>query len=184
MSRHNAWKHAACLAALVIFVIGCASRDARRQASRPAPLRETTPSGQVPARLGSDPVSDLPGRIIVGILSAIGDPDRNTAGETIILVPDLVNRSSALNADVIELGDRLRGELALAGAPSRLAFVAAEGLGAGGRANYILQGEVYAVQRQGQRSWELFFTLFDVNAQTGERQDRRWENARGYLVPR
>lgn len=183
MNRHNAWKRAACLVALAILVIGCESNEVRRQASRPAPLGEATP-GQGPGRLGSDPVSDLPGRIIVGILSAVGEPERNSAGQTIILVPNLVNRSSAPDGGVIELGDRLRGELAAAGEPSRMSFAAPGQLGADGRAHYMLEGEVYAVQRQGQRYWEVFFTLFDVNPGTGQKQDRRWENARGYLVAR
>lgn len=184
MSRHNTWIGSIGAAALAVFVIGCASQKTP-EAVRPTPLNEIDAHAQPGTpRLGSDPVSDLPGRIIVGILTTIGDPARDSAGQTIILMPDLVNRSSAPNRGVIELGSRLRAELAGAGEPSRMVFVAEDQLGAAGRAHYVLEGEVYAVQRQGQRYWEVFFTLFDVSAETGRKQDRRWENARGYLVER
>lgn len=183
-TRHNAWKVALSTAALALFVIGCSSSRVQ-EASRPAGLNEARGEpGAAAKAIGGDAVLDLPGRIIVGILTAVGEPRRDAQGRTIILMPELTNRSSAPNAGVIELGTTLREQLAEAGAASGLAFVDEATLSGAKRAHYVLDGEAYTVQRNGQRYWEVFFTLFDVNASTGAKQDRRWENARGYLVAR
>lgn len=184
MNLHKAWKAPATLATLAILVIGCTTEQSHRDAAKPAPLAPQQQPDQPTTRLGSDPVSDLSGQIIVGILTAVGEPVRDAAGRTVIHTPDLVNRSSARNEGVADLGARLRAELAAAGRASGLTFVATDQLRASGPAHYLLHSEVYTVTRQGQRYWEVFFTLHDVNPQTGAREDRRWENARGYLIAR
>lgn len=135
-------------------------------------------------RMGSDPVSDLSGRIILGILTAVENPMQNAEGKTIIFVPELVNRSSAPNRGVIELGTRVREQLAAAGEGGPLLFTGDQAVRSAGAAHYVLAGEAFTVQRQGQRYWEVFFTLFEIDPATGRRADRRWENARGYLVAR
>lgn len=181
--RHNAWNRALAAVSLALFVIGCNS-PSQSKSVKPAGLndsaRQTTPT----TRLGSQAVSDIPGRVIVGILTAVGEPAHNSQGQTIILVPDLVNRSSAPDRGVIELGTDLRRQLAAAGEPSRIAFVDQATLGSAARAHYILEGEAFTVQRGGQRFWEVFFTLYDVDPTTGAKHDRRWEAVPGYLVPR
>jgi len=118
------------------------------------------------------------------ILTAVGEPAHDERGQTIILVPDLVNRSTAPDGGVIELAADLRGQLAAAGEASHLAFIDQSALGRAARAHYILEGEAFTVQRDGQRYWEVFFTLYDVDSATGSKHDRRWEAVPGYLVPR
>ncbi len=182
--RHNAWKRLLAASSLAIFIIGCAS-EAPKQATRPPALTEAPGGpGQPAARQGSDAVSDLPGQIIVGILTAVGEPAHDAQGRSIILMPDLVNRSSAANEGVVALGAQLRQDLAVAGEASHLVFVDAATLGSASRAHYVLEGEAYTVQKNGQRFWEVFFTLYDVDRQSGAKHDKRWENARGYLVAR
>lgn len=183
--RYNAWKRATAWATLAIFVIGCTSKDVQREASKPSGLSEARAHQAEPsARLGGDEVDDLAGRIIVGILTAVGEPARDAQGNSIILIPELVNRSSAANEGVAALGARLREDLARTGAASHMAFVDAATLGSASRAHYVLEGEAYTVAKNGQRFWEVFFTLYDVDRQSGAKHDKRWENARGYLVPR
>ena len=180
--RPNAWNRALAAASLVCFVIGCAS-PSRPNPAKPAGFNESL--HQTPTtRLGSKTVSDLPGRVIVGILTALGEPAHDERGQTIILMPDLGNRSSVPDQGVIELGTDLRGQLAAAGEASRIAFVDQAALGSAKRAHYILEGEAFTVQRSGQRFWEVFFTLYDVDPATGAKHDRRWEAVPGYLVPR
>ncbi len=171
-------------AALAFFVIGSASCATKEQnASRPVATLGNAGATDTP-RMGSDPVSDLSSRVILGILTAVEEPAHNPEGQTIIYVPDLVNRSSAPSRGVVELGTRLRAELAAAGEGGRLVFTGDEAARSSGAAHYVLAGEVFAVQRQGQRYWEVFFTLFEIDPATGRRADRRWENARGYLIAR
>lgn len=182
--RYNAWKRAAAAASLAVFVIGCASEQTQREPAKPAGLREDNRVQREPSMaIGGQEASDLAGRIIVGMLTAIGEPARDAQGRTTIIMPDLVNRSSAPNEGVIALGDELRADLAAAGEASGLLFVD-DGAVEPARAQYVIAGEAYTVQRSGRRYWEVFFILYDVDAATGARHDRRWENARGYLVPR
>jgi len=181
--RHNAWIRALGAMPLVVFVIGCNS-PSRPNPAKPASLHESPPQTTPTARLGSQTVSDIPGRVIVGILTAVGEPAGDGQGQTIILVPDLINRSSAPDGGVIDLGTDLRTQLAQAGEASRIAFVDPAAFGSASRAHYILEGEAFMVQKNGQRYWEVFFTLYDVDPATGAKQDRRWEAVPGYLVPR
>lgn len=181
--RHNTWNRAFAAVSLAIFVIGC-NAPSPSKAAKPASLNDSPHQTPPTTRLGSQTVSDIPGRIIVGILTAVGEPAHNSQGQTIILVPDLVNRSSVPDDGVIRLGTDLRGQLAAAGEPSRIAFVDPAAFGSASRAHYILEGEAFTVQRGGERFWEVFFTLYDVDAATGTKHDRRWEAVPGYLVPR
>ena len=181
--RHNAWNHALVAASLTFFIIGCASPPSPKAAG-PASLNDSPLQAAPATRFGAQTVADIPGRIIVGILTAVGEPAHDERGQTIILVPDLVNRSTAPDGGVIELAADLRGQLAAAGEASHLAFIDQSALGRAARAHYILEGEAFTVQRDGQRYWEVFFTLYDVDSATGSKHDRRWEAVPGYLVPR